>query len=192
MTNRRLFPALAAAVMLAVACGQDPPPPPAPTGPTPEELEQRRLDSIRAAQEAAEAARRAAEEAEMEAQRRLEREREEAIARARDVLTETIYFDFDESEIKPEFESILQGAAQAIRDSGASVVIEGHTDERGSEEYNIALGERRAFAIRQYLYNLGVSASQLSTVSYGESRPAVNGTGETAWQLNRRGEFIVR
>ena len=110
----------------------------------------------------------------------------------RNFTVSPVYFDFDESEIKPEFESILQGAAQAIRDSGASVVIEGHTDERGSEEYNIALGERRAFAIRQYLYNLGVSASQLSTVSYGESRPAVNGTGETAWQLNRRGEFIVR
>lgn len=103
-----------------------------------------------------------------------------------------VYFDFDESKIKPEFASILEGAADALRETGASVTIEGHCDERGSDEYNLALGERRANAVRTYLYNLGVPRGQMTTVSYGEARPAVNGSGETAWQLNRRAEFVIR
>jgi peptidoglycan-associated lipoprotein len=103
-----------------------------------------------------------------------------------------VYFDLDESSIKPEFESILQSAAGALRDSGASVTIEGHCDERGSDEYNIALGERRANAVRSYLYNLGVPNGQMTVVSFGEARPAVNGAGETAFQLNRRAEFSTR
>lgn len=103
-----------------------------------------------------------------------------------------VYFDFDESAIKPEFESILSNAATALRETGRDVVIEGHCDERGSDEYNLALGERRANAVRSYLYNLGVPRSQMSIVSYGEARPAVNGTGETVWQLNRRAEFVIR
>ena len=103
-----------------------------------------------------------------------------------------VYFDLDESSIKPEFESILQSAAGALRDSGASVTIEGHCDERGSDEYNIALGERRANAVRSYLYNLGVPNGQMTVVSFGEARPAVNGAGEAAFQLNRRAEFSTR
>ena len=87
---------------------------------------------------------------------------------------------------------MLEGAASTLRESGASVTIEGHCDERGSEEYNVALGERRADAVRRYLLDLGVDGSQISVVSYGEARPAVNGTGETAWQLNRRAQFVVR
>jgi peptidoglycan-associated lipoprotein len=127
----------------------------------------------------------------------------EASAPPVEVVTETIvayetisispvYFDLDESNIKPEFESVLQSAATALRESGAAVTIEGHCDERGSEEYNIALGERRANAVRVYLYNLGVPNRQMAVVSYGEARPAVRGTGETVWQLNRRAEFVVR
>lgn len=111
---------------------------------------------------------------------------------SRSISIAPIYFDFDKSNIRSEYQSILQSASGALRDSGVSVTIEGHTDERGSEEYNLALGERRASAVRRYLLDLGVSPSQLTTVSYGESRPAVNGTGETAWQLNRRAQFTVR
>ncbi len=111
---------------------------------------------------------------------------------AANITISPVYFDLDESKIKPEFESILKGAAKALRESGASVTIEGHCDERGSEEYNLALGERRANAVRSYLYNLGVPNGQMTVVSYGEARPAVNGTGETAWQLNRRAQFVVR
>jgi peptidoglycan-associated lipoprotein len=103
-----------------------------------------------------------------------------------------VYFDLDKSEIRSEFGPMLRSAADELKDTGASVVIEGHCDERGSEEYNIALGERRAVAVRKYLYNLGVPMAQMSVISYGEARPAVSGTGETAWQLNRRAEFKVR
>ena len=70
------------------------------------------------------------------------------------------------------------------------MTIEGHTDERGSAEYNLALGERRANAAKRYLVDLGVSSSQLSTVSFGEDRPAVQGHDESAWRYNRRAEFV--
>ncbi len=103
-----------------------------------------------------------------------------------------VYFALDSSQIRSEFESGLRAAANTLRETGAAITIEGHCDERGSEEYNIALGERRAAAVRQYLYNLGVPMGQLDVVSYGEARPAVAGSGETAWQLNRRAEFVVR
>jgi len=103
-----------------------------------------------------------------------------------------VYFELDQSEIQSEFGSILGGAATALIDSGATVVISGHCDERGSDDYNVALGERRAGSVRNYLYNLGVPMSQMTIVSYGEAQPAVSGTGETAWQLNRRAEFQVR
>ena len=103
-----------------------------------------------------------------------------------------IYFDLDDSSIRSEFEPALEAGAEVLRQSGGSIVIEGHCDERGSDEYNVALGERRANAVRSYLYNLGVPSDQMSAVSYGEARPAVSGTGETAWQLNRRAQITVR
>ena len=103
-----------------------------------------------------------------------------------------VYFELDQSEIRGEFGSILGSAATALIDSGATVVIAGHCDERGSDDYNVALGERRAGSVRNYLYNLGVPMAQMTIVSYGEAQPAVSGTGETAWQLNRRAEFQVR
>lgn len=103
-----------------------------------------------------------------------------------------IYFDLDKYDIRSEYESILSAGAMALKESGATVVIEGHCDERGSDDYNVALGERRAGAVRKYLYNLGVPMGQMSIVSYGEAQPAVSGSGETAWQLNRRAEFQVR
>lgn len=116
----------------------------------------------------------------------------DSMAGSRDFTIAPVYFDLDSSSIRPQFESVLRGAAEALKSSGASVVIEGHCDDRGSDEYNVALGERRATAVRRYLYNLGVPQDQMSTVSYGEARPAVSGSGETAWQLNRRAEFRVR
>ena len=116
----------------------------------------------------------------------------DAMAASRDIEIPAVYFDFDRSDIKPQYESILRTGAMALKDSGASVTIEGHTDERGSDEYNIALGERRAAAVRNYLYNLGVPMEQMTIISYGESRPAANGSGEAVWRLNRRAEFRVR
>ncbi|MEJ2539726.1 MAG: OmpA family protein [Gemmatimonadota bacterium] len=192
MTNRRLFPALAAVLVLAVACGQDPPPPPAPTGPTAEELEQRRLDSIRAAQEAEEAARRAAAEAEREAERRRVAQREEAIARARDVLTETVYFDFDESALTPATERTLRAKVDILRaNPSLRMSIQGHADERGSTEYNLALGTRRAEAVREFFTGFGLDGSRFAITSFGEERPAAMGSNEQAWALNRRAEFVI-
>lgn len=101
-----------------------------------------------------------------------------------------IYFDFDTARIRPEFSEVL--AAHARRLSGNSslaVRLEGHADERGSREYNIGLGERRSQAVRQVLMLQGVGAAQITTVSYGEERPAVQGSDETAWERNRRVEL---
>ena len=117
---------------------------------------------------------------------------EDVTISSQNVTISPVYFDLDESTIRPEYESILQNGATALRASGASVTIAGHCDERGSDEYNLALGERRANAVRRYLLDLGVAAGQINVVSYGVAQPAVSGTGETAWQLNRRAEFSVR
>jgi peptidoglycan-associated lipoprotein len=103
----------------------------------------------------------------------------------------TIYFDFDSSEIKPEFTELVSAHAHYLA-SNASIRIrlEGNTDERGSREYNIGLGERRAQAVRRALMLQGVSESQITTVSYGEERPAVTGHTEEAWARNRRVELV--
>jgi peptidoglycan-associated lipoprotein len=103
-----------------------------------------------------------------------------------------VYFDFDKSDIKPEFmESILENADRLKADSSMKVTIEGHCDERGTNEYNLALGQRRAEAVRKALIAEGVDAAQLKTISYGEERPADSGHDEEAWAKNRRGEIIV-
>jgi peptidoglycan-associated lipoprotein len=105
---------------------------------------------------------------------------------------ETIYFDFDRATIRDDQKPTLRQNAGAIRNgSWRIVVIEGNTDERGSEEYNLALGERRANSVRQYLVDSGVSAGKLDTVSFGEAKPAVQGHDESAWRWNRRAEFRV-
>jgi len=102
-----------------------------------------------------------------------------------------VYFDFDSSEIRPEFVSVIAAHAKALSaNASIRVRLEGHTDERGSREYNIGLGERRAQAVRRALLLQGVAESQLSTVSYGAERPAVQGENEDAWAKNRRVEFI--
>ena len=110
---------------------------------------------------------------------------------AESITISPVYFDFDSSTIKSEFASVLEGAADALRESGASVTIEGHCDERGSDEYNLALGDRRANAVRSYLYNLGVPNGQMSTVSYGEERPLDPRQTEEAWAKNRRCHFVI-
>ena len=104
--------------------------------------------------------------------------------------TRTIYFEFDRSDILPEYYDVLRAhAARLIREPGARMVVEGHADERGSREYNIALGERRANAVVDFLEAEGVAGSQLATVSYGEERPLDPGHDESAWSVNRRAEL---
>jgi peptidoglycan-associated lipoprotein len=100
-----------------------------------------------------------------------------------------IYFDFDRSEIREDAVPMLRGAADQLTGNTRRVVIEGHCDNRGSEEYNLALGERRAASVRRYLANLGVPMRQMTIVSYGELRPAAEGNSESAWALNRRAAF---
>jgi len=107
---------------------------------------------------------------------------------------ETVYFEFDQSSIRPDDAAVLRANAGTIKanESWGQITVQGHTDERGSEEYNLALGERRANGVRQYMVDLGVPASKLSTVSFGEARPAVAGHTESAWRYNRRAEFKAR
>jgi len=103
-----------------------------------------------------------------------------------------IYFDFDQSELRPEYTDLVaQHANQLANNSRLRVRLEGHADERGSREYNIGLGERRAQAVRRMLLIQGASASQISTVSFGEERPAAFGSDEESYTLNRRVEIKV-
>ncbi|HET7608218.1 MAG TPA: peptidoglycan-associated lipoprotein Pal [Gammaproteobacteria bacterium] len=109
------------------------------------------------------------------------------------VRTLVIYFDYDQADIKPEFNELLAAhGRQLVANPNMNLRLEGHTDERGSREYNIGLGERRAQAVRRVLTLQGVSAAQLTTVSYGEERPAQTGSDEESWRLNRRVELVYR
>jgi peptidoglycan-associated lipoprotein len=101
-----------------------------------------------------------------------------------------VYFDFDSSEIRPEYAGVVSAQAQRLAaNQSLRVRLEGHTDERGSREYNIALGERRSQAVRRALMLQGVADAQVVTVSYGEERPAAEGADEGAYAKNRRVEF---
>jgi peptidoglycan-associated lipoprotein len=102
-----------------------------------------------------------------------------------------IYFDYDRAEIKQEYVSVVAAHAKYLNaGSGRKVRLEGHADERGSREYNIGLGERRAQAVRRALLLQGVTEDQINTVSYGEERPAVSGSDEAAYAKNRRVELV--
>jgi peptidoglycan-associated lipoprotein len=105
-------------------------------------------------------------------------------------LDRVIYFDFDSYAVKDEFRPIVEAHANLLKQtSGAKEVAEGHTDERGGSEYNLALGQKRAEAVVQQMKVLGVGDSQLEAVSYGKERPAVDGHDESAWAKNRRVEL---
>ncbi len=102
-----------------------------------------------------------------------------------------VYFDYDQADIKPEYNAMLAAHGQFLaKNAAATLRLEGNTDERGSREYNIGLGERRAQSVRRALMLQGASANQLTTVSYGEERPASTGSNEEAWRLNRRVELV--
>jgi peptidoglycan-associated lipoprotein len=104
----------------------------------------------------------------------------------------TVYFDFDRSTVKPSERSKIEPVADYLRGHAENKLqIEGHCDERGTEEYNRSLGERRALALREYLVNLGISADRIKTISFGEDRPADPAHDESAWSKNRRGEFVL-
>jgi peptidoglycan-associated lipoprotein len=103
-----------------------------------------------------------------------------------------VFFDFDKSELKPEARRTLERQAAWLKQYGnVTVTVEGHCDERGTREYNIALGDRRATAARDFLVALGIPANRVRTISYGKERPAVVGANEAAWSQNRRSVTVV-
>jgi peptidoglycan-associated lipoprotein len=146
-----------------------------------------------------EAARREAEEARQREQRaREERQREEAARMSEEASRaafedEDIHFDFDKYVLTPQAMMILDEKAAYLREhSGVRVLIEGHCDERGSNEYNLALGDRRANSAKNYLVKSGVAESRITTISYGEEQPLCMQQIESCWSRNRRGHFGVR
>jgi peptidoglycan-associated lipoprotein len=108
-------------------------------------------------------------------------------------IARLVYFDFDSNTIKPEYQAIVDGQARFLRANPARhIFLEGHTDERGGREYNLALGQRRAEAVKQALKLLGVQDSQMEAVSFGKEKPADPGHDEGAWSKNRRVEIVYR
>ncbi len=150
----------------------------------------------RKAAEEAEARRRAEEEArrkaaaDAEAARRAEAEKAAAMRRAAEAALLDINFDFDKSDIREADKAKLQAIADFMKAyPSAKVKIEGHCDERGTVEYNLALGDRRAAAAKAYLVSLGVAESRFETISFGKEKPKAEGHNEKAWFVNRRCEF---
>ncbi|MFO7753942.1 MAG: peptidoglycan-associated lipoprotein Pal [Desulfobacteraceae bacterium] len=139
-------------------------------------------------------------DAEKEKQRKLEEQRleeqrkeeERKAAKAR-FVNKKIHFEFDSSELTSKAQEILKDKAEWLENNrDESVLIEGHCDERGTTEYNLALGERRAKAAKEFLVNMGISESRLSTVSFGEEKPLDPGHNPEAWAKNRRANFVIK
>jgi peptidoglycan-associated lipoprotein len=147
-----------------------------------------------AAREAAEkAAKEAAKEAAMEA---AEKAKKEEAAKTATILQEMqiadIHFDFDKYNLKPEAQEILKNGAPAyLKYRDYKLVIEGHCDERGTAEYNLALGEKRATETAKYLFDLGIEKERIRTISYGKEMPLDKGHDEAAWEKNRRAHFVI-
>ena len=185
---------LAAAVTAGSSCGGKP----APQNPTPNAdsaaaADRARQDSIAAAQ--AEADRRAREEADRVARQR-EADSLAALSRSgeevKSTLAALIHFDYDKASLRPGDMGILdQKVAILQANPDLRIRVGGHCDERGSDEYNLALGNRRAQAAKQYLVSHGIDASRIETQSWGEEKPLVDGHDESAWSQNRRDEFEV-
>lgn len=135
-----------------------------------------------------------AKQRELEEQRLKEQRKEEARkeAKAR-FVNKMIHFEFDKSELTANAREILKEKAEWLENNPSEdVLIEGHCDERGTTEYNLALGERRAKAARDFLINMGISESRLSYVSYGEEKPLDPASNPEAWAKNRRAEFVIK
>jgi peptidoglycan-associated lipoprotein len=106
---------------------------------------------------------------------------------------QTVYFDYDDSTLRPDAREALRKNATFLKsNTGVAVEVQGNCDERGTEEYNLALGKRRAEAAKSYLVDLGVNSSRVATVSFGEEKPVAVGHDEASWAKNRRGDFVVR
>lgn len=107
-------------------------------------------------------------------------------------MLQPVFFDFDSSDIRDDQVPAMQNNANVLKQNpSVSILIEGHCDERGTTEYNLALGDRRAKAAKDYIVGLGIAEDRISTISYGENRPFADGHDEDAWHLNRRAQFIA-
>jgi peptidoglycan-associated lipoprotein len=189
MMLRHLVLAALVVVVPLSACARRQPPPREPIGAAPPDTagegarraadrERARQDSIARARAAEDAARRGGGS--------------DAAARARAILEETVYFDYDESEIRSDAQEVLARKVPILRaNPAARMRVSGHADERGSVEYNLALGMRRASAAREWLAGFGIPADRFDLTSFGEDRPADSGGSEQAWARNRRAEFAV-
>ena len=125
-------------------------------------------------------------------QEQMEREAARRAESPRRTLREVVYFDYDQSNIRSDTQEKLRAKADVLRGNpGVSLRMEGHADERGTSEYNIALGNERAEAVIQTLTGFGLDANRFSSVSYGEERPMAQGSNESAWSRNRRVEFVI-
>jgi peptidoglycan-associated lipoprotein len=115
-----------------------------------------------------------------------------AIEAARAVLLQTIYYDYDSDELRSDARAVLDDKLRVLNaNPGLRIRIEGHCDERGTDQYNLALGRRRADQAKRYLLDRGIDASRIETMSFGRERPAAMGSSEDAWAQNRRGEFQI-
>ncbi len=160
--------------------------------PAEESAEARRLAAEREAQER----QKALEEQKLREQRLAEeakmRTQQETMAAREKFLNELIHFEFDKSRLLPEGKAVLRLKAQWLTaHPNVLVVIEGHCDERGTNEYNMALGDRRAQSAKTYLVDLGIAADRLTCISYGEERPLDPGHNEAAWAKNRRDQLVI-
>jgi peptidoglycan-associated lipoprotein len=186
----------AAALLLTLplvfgACRKRPPvvTPPTDTASVTDERDRARADSIRMADEAR---RRADEQAERDRVEGDRRRREAALAPVREVLMEIVFFEFDSDEITGQAEEKLRAKAEILRaNPSLRLRIEGHADQRGSTEYNLALGQRRAESVRAWLTAYGIDESRFNTLSYGKERLLDEGSDEEAFARNRRAEFVI-
>jgi peptidoglycan-associated lipoprotein len=191
LTRRIAVLTIATLSVAAAACRKKPEPAPlpaaqptatAPRGPDPDSIarvraEEARLRRIKDSTDAANAARDAAA-------------RDAASLRA--TLTATVHFAYDQSDLRPDDKSILDAKIPILQaNTGVMIRVSGHTDERGSDEYNLALGQRRAAAAKAYLVQHGIAESRIETISYGEERPSAQGSDESAYSQNRRAEFEI-
>lgn len=178
-----------------VACRKKPDPAPTPiptqaaSGPNQDSIRRAQADEAARRAAADEAARRAAAD---DAARRASADAASNAASARARLLATVHFEFDQSDLRTEDRAILDAKVPIMQaNAGVTIRVAGHTDERGSDEYNLALGQRRAAAVKDYLVQRGVAATRIETVSFGEERPVAQGSDEGAMSQNRRAEFEI-
>ncbi len=175
--SSRLFVLLATSALVLGACKKKPVVTPTPTTDKPAAVVPSRPDPVTSAPSDNGAA---------------ERARMEAIAKARAMVLSTIYFEYDADELRDDSRATLDDKLKVLNANPAlKIRISGHCDDRGSDEYNIALGRRRAEMAKKYLTDRGVDASRIETTTFGRERPAVQGTGEEVWSKNRRDEFQI-